>query len=91
MSPVFTPPVAADLPWVNAETPPPARNLYRHYGPAERGRSVIRVGGVYRTVDSPDQITLSAATEIYLGGHVYTVTATVAAALTAAGYGGYIT
>jgi len=71
--PVFTPPVVADGSWVTAETPPRAARLYRYYGPAARGRSVLRIGGAYSggypigygstyiTVDTPDQLTLVAA------------------------------
>jgi hypothetical protein len=83
---LFIPPVVADTPWVNTETPRLARRLFRHYGPLDRGRSVIKVGGSYRTVDSPDQLTLAAATEVYLGGHEYIVSEEVGNALLAAGY-----
>lgn len=86
----FTPPTVAEVPWVNADSTPLARRLFRHYGPLDRGRTVVRIGGVYSTVDNPDQLTLASATEVYLGGHVYTVTAAVATALIAAGYGSYV-
>ena len=67
------------------------RQLYRYYGPYLQGRSVVKIGGIYQTVDTPDQLTLAEATEVYLGGHAYVVSAAVAAALTAQGYGAYIT
>lgn len=86
MSPVFVPPTVEDCPYVNAETPPLARALFRHYGAMQRGRSVVRIAGQYLTVDTPDQLTLGLATEVYLGGHEYEVSEVVAAALTAAGY-----
>lgn len=83
---LFTPPMVLDTPYVNEESPPLARRLFRHYGAMNRGRSVIRVGGVYQTVDSPDQLTLATATEVYLGGHEYIVSDAVGLALIAAGY-----
>jgi hypothetical protein len=83
----FTPPTTPETPWVNAESPPLARRLFRYYGPTNRGRSVLRIGGVYRTVDNPSQDLLATASEVYLGGHVYVVDDTTAAALSAAGYG----
>lgn len=87
MATVFVPPTVEDVPWTNAETPPLARRLFRHYGAIPRGRSVLRIGGTYYTVDNPDQLLLNTATEVYLGGHEYVVSDAVAAALVAAGYG----
>jgi hypothetical protein len=63
-----------------------SRRLFGHYRPLPRGRSVLKLGGVYRTVDTPTQLELDAATEAYLGGHIYTVSQAVADALAAAGY-----
>jgi hypothetical protein len=60
---LFIPPMVLDTPYVNEESSPLARRLFRHYGAMNRGRSVIKVGGVYMTVDSPDQLTLAAAIE----------------------------
>lgn len=62
----------------------------------------MRRAGVYETVDVPTHDELVAcdpvkwpngevSPEFYLGGHIYEVTADVAAALTAAGYGAYLT
>ena len=84
--PTFVPPTVEDTPYVNAETPPLSRRLFRHYGAIPRGRSVVRIAGQYLTVDTPDQLTLALATEVYLGGHEYVVSDAVATALTAAGY-----
>lgn len=83
-----------DNPPVLPETRGIERRLFRHYGPWPRGRSVIKVAGVYRTVDNPDQLTLASATEVYLGGHEYVISDATADALQAAGYvvdlaGGY--
>lgn len=51
-----------------------------------RGRSVLKIGGIYTTLDVPTQTQIDASTEYYAGGHIYFVTATVAQALTDAGY-----
>lgn len=75
------------MPRVLPDTRGPQYLLMRHYSNLPRGRSVIKIGGLYRTLDNPDQDLLDAATEVYLGGHIYTITQTVADALTAAGYG----
>lgn len=48
-------------------------------------------GGVYATVRTPTTEAIEAATEVYIGGHDYTVSQTVATALTAAGYGSNLT
>lgn len=88
--PVFTPPIALHNPPVGPEHRGIAYRLFRYLGPQPVGRSVLRIGGVYSTVDMPDQLTLATATEVYLGGHVYPISAETATALTAAGYGAYI-
>lgn len=94
MSPTFEPPVVDDgprtTPW-NQEAVPQdvwltGNRLMRHYSKGRRGRSVLRIGGTYRTLDSPSQSDIDLATEVYMGGHVYTVTDAVADALRAAGY-----
>jgi hypothetical protein len=84
--PIFSPPTVADIPRVLPETRGVAYRLMRHYSPTVRGRSVLRTAGVYRTLDNPSQTDIDAASEVYLGGHIYTVTQTVADALTIAGY-----
>lgn len=63
-----------------------ARRLFRHYGAREVGQSVLKVGGEYITVEYPSQDLIALATEVYLGGHQYVVSGTVAAALIAAGF-----
>ena len=87
MSPVFEPPTVEDVPRVLPETRGVPYLLMRHYSPLRRGRTVVKVGGEYQTVDNPEQSLLDTATEVYLGGHIYTVTQDVADALTSAGYG----
>lgn len=58
----------------------------RHFKARARGRTVLRIDGAYATYDDPAESLIDSATEVYLGGHVYTVDAATAAALTAAGY-----
>jgi hypothetical protein len=85
--PTFEPPVAYDTPTYLPDTPRgPALFLARWMNPRARGRTVLKVGSTYRTVDTPTVDEVNAADIAYLGGHIYTVTSTEAAALTAAGY-----
>jgi len=84
--PIFEPPIVNDNPSVQLDTKGIKYRLFKFYGPYPRGRSVLKIDGTYRTVDFPDQITLASASEVYLGGHIYTVTQAVADALIAAGY-----
>jgi hypothetical protein len=65
--------------------------LFRHFKSRARGRTVLKsVAGVYTTVDTPTQDEIDAAAICYLGGHIYPISAAEATALTAAGYGAYI-
>jgi hypothetical protein len=84
--PTFIPPIVRDVPPLDVTAKGLAARLFRHYGPYPRGRSVLRIGGVYLTFDTPSQELIDTATEVYLGGHIYEVTAEVADALTLAGY-----
>jgi hypothetical protein len=88
--PVFVPPTVADIPRVLPDTRGPARLLMRHYSNTVRGRSVVKIGATYTTVDIPttDQLVAAGAegTGYFLGGHAYTVTDAVATALAADGY-----
>ena len=89
--PVFQPPTVNDLPTILPETRGVQYRLWRYYGGNPRGRSVVRIGAVYTTVDTPTTTQLEAAgnregIDFFLGGHVYTVSAAVAAALIADGY-----
>jgi len=56
-----------------------------------RGVSVLKVDGTYTDVRYPSQTELEEADAYYLGGHEYEVSDAVAAELTAAGYGEYLT
>lgn len=60
--------------------------LMRHYKSRARGQSVLRIGGVYQTIETPSQTDIDSASEYYAGGHVYQVSDAVSAALVAAGY-----
>lgn len=51
-----------------------------------KGVSVLKINGVYITIEFPTDIMVNQATEVYYGGHSYRVSAAVAAALVAAGY-----
>lgn len=93
--PTFQPPVAFDNPpiYVNgqdyrypARPFGPAQALMRHFGGQARGRSVLKIGGVYQTIDTPSTDQCASATEVYLGGHIYEVSDDVAIALDEAGY-----
>lgn len=64
-----------------------SQRLFRHFAPGTRGQTVLKINGTYATYDCPTNTDMDSATEIYQGGHVYTVTTAQAAALTAAGYG----
>ena len=94
--PLFEPPVAMDLPSVAHPSEPTQTRLnfklFRHFGVrGPRGRTVLKINGTYATYDYPPQSLIDTATEVYLGGHKYQVSDSVAAALTAAGYGSRIT
>lgn len=82
---VFTPPTADLVPPV-VPAPHPGNALFRHYKRRAQGQSVLKIGGTYRTIVNPSQEQIDAATEVYLGGHVYEVSSSVATALAAAGY-----
>ena len=90
----FNPPVANDKPPVLADTRGPARLLFRHFGSGPRGRSVVKTAGHYVTRDvlyDGDLVGLTPGVDYFLGGHVYVVSPAVATALTADGYGAYVT
>lgn len=50
-------------------------------------KSILKIGSTYVPVQGPTNEQIVAADITYLGGHIYTVSAAEAAALTAAGYG----
>jgi len=66
-----------------------AHRLFRFYKPEPRGRNVYSMNdGSFSEADLVDPTTY---TKIYFGGSENEVTAAEAAALTAGGYGAYIT
>lgn len=92
--PTFQPPTADTVSPVYAGEPDPvrpthplARRLFRHFKLRACGRTVLKIDGEYATYDNPLDTDVARASEVYLGGHVYSVSDDVAAALTAAGYG----
>jgi hypothetical protein len=93
--PSFHPPTIEAVPSVlppgTPGQPRTAYSLMRHYGLNPRGRTVLKIAGTYATYDCPDANLVASATEVYQGGHEYTITAAQATALTAAGYGANIT
>jgi len=82
----FQPPVAYDNPSTLPDTKGPAKMLFERLGAQPRGRSVLRTAGVYATLDYPTTAQINAATEAYIGGHIYDVDNATVAALVAAGY-----
>lgn len=66
--------------------PKVGHRLFPRFGGVRRGVSVLKIDGVYRTIDSPTVDQINTATEYYAGGHVYQVTEQTAFDLTEAGY-----
>lgn len=58
----------------------------RHRPSGPRGRTVLKNGSVYTTLDSPTVDQVNSANIAYLGGHWYYVFGAEEAALTAAGF-----
>lgn len=98
--PLFAPPTVVELPAIADPERYPVISLRqaRYYAPrAAVGRSVLKIGGTYRTVANPTQAQLEScdlvtwpdgtrSPEFYLGGHIYQVTSAVGTALTTAGF-----
>lgn len=83
----FEPPIAYDLPATLPNPRPRYLNAHARWkGGQRRGRSVLKLNGVYQTIDTPTVDQTHAATEVYMGGHIYTITNITADALVAAGY-----
>lgn len=68
----------------------PEHPLFRRI-PHLVGVGVLKIDGTYRQIECPDDEQFAAATEVYLGGHDTVVHEATAVALTAAGYGAYLT
>lgn len=96
----FTPPLRTD--WTFAEGAPRRdKDFWAHFGTQPRGRSVLKIDGVWTTVDWPTVSQCNDATPIidvhgesvpgvFMGGHEHPITETVRLELVAAGYGSYI-
>ncbi len=57
----------------------------------DRGVTVLKFGSSYQQWTDPDPTLITEADVVYIGGHLYFVTPDEAAALTAAGYGVWVT
>lgn len=102
MPATFEGPVAYDWTFADGARSPGERRYWSYFGTQPRGRSLLKIAGVWTVVDFPSTTQINDADTIvdingqtvpgYLaGGHVHTVTDAIAAELTEAGYGGYIT
>lgn len=75
---------------------PPSRLEHRGKHPLfgrllfRQGVSVLKESGGYRQVENPTDEECAAADAVYLGGHVYVVSAEEAESLDSAGYGAYL-
>ena len=65
--------------------------LFEFFKAHDMGVTIYKLNGIYYEEPYPDEDTLRIATEVYAGGHVHTVSNAVAADLTTAGYGAYLT
>jgi hypothetical protein len=72
------------------ETPAGYGPLFDRY-PINRGVSVLRINGIYSSYRYPSQTEIATAEEFYLGGTSTLISQATADALTAQGYGAYIT
>lgn len=83
--PTFKPPTYSERPVTGVR-------LIDAWVKVNRGMSVLKdAQGNYQLLTYPTTDDIAAATAVYLGGHEYVIDSTEAAALTAAGYGSYIT
>jgi hypothetical protein len=94
--PTFTPPLT-DNGSLGAGCSPGSRSerLWRFYDAQERGVNVLKyTDGTYETTDAYPFVIDGVGKVVdiaYTGGHAYPITTAEAAALTAAGYGDFIT
>jgi hypothetical protein len=72
------------------ETPMGGGVLFSRYK-MTKGVSVLRINGIYSSYRYPAQTDIATASEFYLGGTKTVITQETADALTAQGYGEYIT
>jgi len=87
--PTFVPPTDNLLTFVDRTNPYGlGYRLFRFYAPLPRGRNVFLLTDGTFTENEPADFSTIATT--YHGGHTHDITAEESAALTAAGYGAYI-
>lgn len=84
----FEPPIIYDRPSYHADSPKWVKMslYYGSHSPGVTGQSVLRINGTYSTIQTPTVDQMSSATEVYQGGHVYTITNLQANPLSTAGY-----
>lgn len=82
----FQPPATIELPRTTAR-PHRDDRFWSRIRRGKVGSTVLkRPDGTYLTVSYPTQVDIAEASAVYMGGHIYDVSAAEAAALTAAGY-----
>lgn len=94
--PTFTPPLVSNGSLGDGSTPgTPSERFWRFYPAQPRGVNIFKYDdGTYAQTDAYPHIIDGVGKTVvtaYTGGHSYTVTASEAAALTAAGFGAYLT
>lgn len=80
----FTPPTIKTFPVGE-------HRLFQFFQKLDLGVTVYKVGSVYYEDPYPAEDVLRTASAVYAGGHVHVVSDAVAAELTTAGYGAYLT
>ncbi len=87
--PRFDPPTADATPPI-LPRPHPGNDLFKHFKSRAMGLSVLKLDGVWQTIQSPTLDQTNAADYYFAGGHTAIISAALAAELTAAGYGANI-
>jgi len=85
----FIPPTDNFVPSIAVDTDGIGLLLFRYFAPTARGRNVYKLVDATFTENEPADFATIDTT--YHGGHSITITTSEATALTAAGYGAYIT
>lgn len=83
----FEPPTVTDGARFRADADATTKALFGHFAGHLRGVAVLKNGDAYVEHEFPYSDDITSADVAYLGGHVYVVDDTEAAALSAAGYG----
>lgn len=85
----FTPPTDNLVRWADPFDPAIEHRLFRFLSPGARGRNVFKLTDDSYTESQPGDMTTVSVT--YHGGHSHSVSSAEASALSAAGYGAYLT